>query len=99
MPVPCTDTPCISPDARARLRHLGLGDDVPAAELYAGRIIASILRPARIHCYPDGRVYVKVARATGTWVPSRSERIAARAEGARLAEAFAAAERTEDGAA
>ena len=78
--------PNISPSARRRLFALGLDRNVPAVELRAGRIVASILAPCRLHCYPDGRLFVELARR----LPGSPERMAHHASGAQLARAVAA---------
>ncbi len=71
----------LSPQARTRLRRLGLPDSVPAVELRAGRIVASIVRPCRVHLFPDGRLQIEVAPIRVGTV----ERVAAHVEGATLA--------------
>ena len=76
----------LSPNARARLQRLGLGDETPAAELRAGRIVASILTPCRLHLHADGRLFVELPRRA----PGAAERITHHAGGAQFARAIAA---------
>ncbi len=71
----------ISPQARTRLRRIGIPDHFPAVELRAGRIVASITRPCRVHLFPDGRLQIEPAPIRVETV----ERVAAHAEGATLA--------------
>ena len=76
----------LSPAARRRLLALGLDRDVPAVELRAGRIVASILEPCRVHLYADGRTFIELVRR----LPGSPERMAHHVGGACLARAVAA---------
>ena len=78
--------PNISPAAHRRLLALGLDHDTPAVELRAGRIVASILEPCRVHLYADGRTFIELVRR----LPGSPERMAHHAAGAQLARAVAA---------